>query len=305
VVLAQELSNSRIRGVVDDIAKFRANVTLFGGEPLLFPGCVDLIGYIKNKGLHCLMITNGSLLERYAEGIVDAGLDELNLSLDGGGALHDQIRGMPGLFDRILAGVKKVNYFKAVKARSKPLVNLQCTITRYNYHSLEQLLDAAAAMKADSLTYHNLIFLNRDILSRQSAVDAALGNSSKNWEGFLSDPEIDPLALFDKIRSIKAGSYAFSVDFYPNFSEEELKRYYREADYRPAGCRCQSPWVVAYVFPDGEVRPCLNFTYSFGNVQAEALSRIWNGRKAILYRRQLKSAGIFPVCCRCTELYRY
>lgn len=304
-VLAQELSNSRIRSVVDDIAKFRANVTLFGGEPLLFPGCVDLIGYIKNKGLHCLMITNGSLLERYAEGIVDAGLDELNLSLDGGGALHDRIRGMPGLFARIMAGVEKVNYFKAMKARSRPLVNLQCTITRYNYHALEQLLDAAAAMKANSLTYHNLIFLNRDILSRQAAVDAALESSSKAWEGFLFDPEIDPRALFDKIRSIKAGSYAFSVDFYPNFSEEELERYYRDADYRPAGCRCQSPWVVAYVFPDGEVRPCLNFTYSFGNVRAEALSRIWNGRKAILYRRQLKSSGIFPVCCRCTELYRY
>ncbi len=28
-----------------------------------------------------------------------------------------------------------------------------------------------------------------------------------------------------------------------------------------------SPWLVAYVFPDGEVRPCLNCNYSYGNIE--------------------------------------
>ena len=71
------------------------------------------------------MITNGSMLTSYAEGIVQAGLDELNLSLDGGGQLHDQIRGMQGLFDRINSGIERVNYFKGVNQASRPLVNLQ------------------------------------------------------------------------------------------------------------------------------------------------------------------------------------
>lgn len=305
-VLKQELSPSQIRALVDDSARFGTNITLFGGEPLLYPGCADLIAYIKSKGLHCLMITNGSLLEQYAHAIVDAGLDELNLSLDGGEKLHDEIRGMPGLFARIMAGIGRVNDFKAMKNVRAPLINLQCTITKYNYHDLEQLLDAAAAMKADSLTFHNLIFLNRDMLARQAPVDAQLASSSKDWEGFLFDPEIDPDVLYEKIQQVRAATRGLSVDFYPNFTRDELRAYYCRPDYRPpAGCRCQSPWVAGYVFPDGEVRPCLNFTYSFGNVKNGCFSGIWNSGRAVRFRRTLKAAGIFPICCRCTELYRY
>jgi len=304
IALDKQLSQQEVCSVIDDIAGFSPNITLFGGEPLLFPGCVELIRYIKNKGLHCLMITNGSLLERYAQDIVSAGLDELNLSLDGGSALHDEIRGMPGLFSRIMAGVDKINYFKATIKSKRPLINLQCTITRYNYLCLEQLLDVAAALKADSLTFHNLIFLNKAILQKQAIIDASLDSSSKDWEGFIFDPCIDPVALYEKIRQIKNSSYPFSVDFYPNFTKGELEHYYLDTEFQPK-CRCQSPWVTAYVFPDGEVRPCLNFTYSFGNVKSEPFGRIWNSPKALQFRRRLKREGIFPVCCRCTELYRY
>jgi len=198
IALDKQLSQQEVCSVIDDIAGFSPNITLFGGEPLLFPGCVELIRYIKNKGLHCLMITNGSLLERYAQDIVSAGLDELNLSLDGGSALHDEIRGMPGLFSRIMAGVDKINYFKATIKSKRPLINLQCTITRYNYLCLEQLLDVAAALKADSLTFHNLIFLNKAILQKQAIIDASLDSSSKDWEGFIFDPCNRPCCLIRK-----------------------------------------------------------------------------------------------------------
>ena len=50
-VLQQELTQDQMHAVIDDLARFKSNITLFGGEPLLFPGCVDLIGYIKRKGL--------------------------------------------------------------------------------------------------------------------------------------------------------------------------------------------------------------------------------------------------------------
>ncbi|MFA5100113.1 MAG: radical SAM protein [Candidatus Omnitrophota bacterium] len=304
-IVKQELTQAQARAVIDDLARYGSNITLFGGEPLLFPGCVDLISYIKRKGLHCLMITNGSLLLTYAEGIVDAGLDELNLSLDGGQELHDRIRGMDGLFVKIMDGIERVNYFKEIKGAIRPLINLQCTINEYNYRDLDQLLDVARGMKANSLTFHNLIFLSKDILSRQSPIDASLGCSSKDWQGFVFDPGIDPDELYEKIRQIKSRTFDFSVDFYPNFGREELRRYYRDLDFRPKGCNCSSPWIVAYVFPDGEVRPCLNFSYSFGNVKEARFSSLWNNAKAVRYRRQLKKCKVFPVCVRCTELYRY
>ncbi|MDD5078729.1 MAG: radical SAM protein [Candidatus Omnitrophica bacterium] len=306
-VLSRELGLEELKRIVDDSAYFKPNITLFGGEPLLFPGCAELIRHIKQKGRHCLMITNGSLLAEFAERIVEAGLDELNVSLDGAGKLHDDIRGMPGLFGRIMEGLQKVNSIKAGCGRKSPLINLQCTITRYNYRNLEEMLEVAKQAKANSLTFHNLIFLSREMLGRQRACDELLACSSRDWEGFVFEPGIDPQYLFEKEKEILGQKYGFSVDFYPNFSSAELSDYYNNTCYRPpaSNCRCLSPWLSAYIFPDGELRPCLNLTYSFGNVKKESLIKLWNNSRAIHFRRILKTNKIFPACGRCTELYRY
>ncbi len=306
-ILKLELSLADLKKFVDGIARFKPNITLFGGEPLLFSGCVELISYIKAKGMHCLMITNGSLLDNFAEGLVSAGLDELNLSLDGGELLHDQIRGLPGLSERIIRGLEKVNSCKLSAGKNKPLINLQCTITKYNYEYLEQLIVVARKIKANSLTFHNLIFLNREKLEKQKPFDQALNSSSADWEGFIFEPGIAPALLNKKKEGILSGKHDFSLDFYPNFSSQELKDYYLNSAYLPSAqnSRCLSPWLTAYVFPDGEVRPCLNFSYSFGNIKKEEFISIWNGAKAARFRNTLKANKIFPACVRCTELYRY
>lgn len=305
--LRSELSLDELKGIIDDLSHFKPSITLFGGEPLLHPGCIDIIRHIKEKGMHCLMITNGSLLEESAEGIVAAGLDELNLSLDGGPQLHDSIRGMPGLFAKIMRGLKKINYFKTTANKKIPFINLQCTITKYNYKHLEQLIGVANEAGASSLTFHNLIFLSRKLVEEQKEYDEILKNSSLNWEGFVFEPEINTELLYKKMREILSVRHRFSVDFYPNFSLKGLRDYYNNPAYLPSEypSRCISPWIVAYVFPDGRVCPCLNFSYSYGNIKDKNFSELWNNDSAVKFRRLLKEKGLFPVCARCTELYRY
>jgi radical SAM protein with 4Fe4S-binding SPASM domain len=302
----EELSFAQLTSIIDSVTPLKPNITLFGGEPLLYPECLNLIKYIKQKGMHCLMITNGSLLENLAAEIAASGLDELNVSLDGDKGLHDEIRGMPGLFDTIMRGIKKV---RSLKERTffKPLLNLQCTITKYNYRALEQLIGVAEEARADSLTFHNLIFVSHEALERQKEYDTLLGCSSRDWEGFIFDPEIDAQLLYRKMRQILSGRYSFKIDFYPNFALDELMEYYRASGsiFRNKGLRCLSPWVVAYIFPDGQVKPCLNSSYSFGNVKESGFPGIWNSKEAITFRKLLRQARMFPACQRCTELYRY
>ncbi|MDD5729759.1 MAG: radical SAM protein [Candidatus Omnitrophica bacterium] len=303
----QELSSQELRSIIEDVSSFKPNITLFGGEPLLHPGCIEAIKHIKQKAMHCLMITNGSMIEDSAEEIAGSGLDELNVSLDGNASLHDQIRGMPGLFERIMRGLKKVKAAKESLKTKKPLVNLQCTINRLNYKFLEQMTQVAGDAGADSLTYHNLIFIEKELIERQKKFNEELGCDSLDWEGFISKPGIDPVILHEKIQQILSAKYAFNVDFYPNFSYKELLAYYQDPGYKPAGYsgRCLSPWIAAYIFPDGEVRPCLNFSYSFGNLKEEKFLKVWNGDDAIKFRLALRANKSFPVCARCTELYRY
>ncbi len=302
-----QLSLAEAIGYVDQLKSFRPAVTLFGGEPFLFKGCSDLIRYIKSLRMHCLVITNGSLLERYAREVVDAGLDELNISLDAGQALHDRIRGMDGLFDRIISGIDAVNRCKAAAGRQRPLINLQTTITKDNYHDLEQMLAVARLTQAHSLTFHNLIFLSRADMQRQAEMDSRLQCSSRNWEGFVFDPGIDSGELARVLGRIRSRSYPFAVDIYPNFSPRQLQRYYQLSGYLPEreNSACLSPWLVGYIFPDGSVRPCLNSDYSFGSLRDEPFRRVWNSRRAVAFRRMLKARRLFPACIRCTELYRY
>ena len=300
-----DISFNDMKALVDDVSSFKPNITLFGGEPLLYERCVDLIRYIKGKKMHCLMITNGSLLELLAKDVVHSGLDELNVSLDGGPELHDEIRGHPGLFDKIMRGLKKVLIFKAETGKNKPLINLQCAITKYNYKHLEQLLSAANEAGADSLTFHNLIFLNDKVLERQKEFDKVLGCGSDDWEGFIFEPGIEPQVLYDKIEKILSGRYRYAVDFYPNFSRKALAEYYMNSAGQGYSSRCVSPWMTAYIFPDGEVRPCLNSNYSYGSVATTNFTQLWNNGKAVKFRSFLKEKRLFPVCSRCTELYRY
>lgn len=257
--------------------------------------------------MHCLIVTNGSLLFKQAGSLVEAGLDELNLSLDGGEKLHDEIRGMPGLFSTIKQGLLEVKKQKEVKNLKKPLINLQCTVTKYNYERLEEVLETAKEIGVDSLTYHNLIFLDREILNEQKKIDRMLNCSSDSWAGFVYDPGIDPEILHRKMTKILQAETGFGIDFYPNFSKLELLEYYKNPAYKPKeyAPRCLSPWIVSYIFPDGEMRPCLNTTYSFGSVVKDDLLRVWNSDSAVRFRRELKNNKIFPACVRCTELYRY
>jgi len=302
-----ELPLGDLKAIVDDLSLFRPNITLFGGEPLLHRGCAEIIKYIKQKGMHCLLITNGFFAGDYAADIVDSGLDELNVSLDGSAELHDAIRGMPGVYSRIVTGLKKIRSLKSGTGDGKPLVNLQCTVTEYNYKNLESLLEAAGETCADSLTFHNLIFLSQAALEKQKECDGILGCGSADWEGFAFNPGIDPEILHEKILKILSRRYPFNADFYPNLPRRSLIGYYKDPAFgrRRHPKRCVSPWMAAYIFPDGEIRPCLNLSYSYGNAVKERFTELWNGEKALRFRSFLKTRRAFPVCARCSELYRY
>ncbi len=301
------LSAQEVMRLTDEVKALRPSITLFGGEPLLHPQILDITGHIKKRGLHGVMITNGTLLARFAAELVQMNWDELNISIDGSKDLHEAIRGLPGIFNKITEGIDAINAAKKKRGSRFPLINIQCTMSRYNTGHLKELIDVAQRAQAASLTFHNLIFLGLGVLEKQKGVDRALGCSSQAWEGFVFESGIDPVALDKEIRSITRQSYPFAVDFYPNFSRRGLAEYYRNPDYMPSEytARCLSPWVCGYVFPDGSVRPCLNCTFSFGNIKQASFARIWNSPDAVRYRKALKQEGLFPACRRCTELYRY
>ncbi|HEU0033418.1 MAG TPA: radical SAM protein [Kofleriaceae bacterium] len=69
---------------IDELARLRSVfVTLTGGESLLHPDVIELVRYVRARGMEPFLNTNGYLLTReLVEGLNDAGLYGLQLSID-------------------------------------------------------------------------------------------------------------------------------------------------------------------------------------------------------------------------------
>jgi radical SAM protein with 4Fe4S-binding SPASM domain len=309
-MLNQKLDMSNLKRLVDDISSFKPTITLFGGEPLMHKHWDESVSYIKSHGLRCNMITNGTLLERHAEQIVSTGIDEIILSLDGPEEIHDRIRGKVGAFTRLIEGVKKINGLKAELRKNRPIFNINSTIFDFNYRYMEKIIEVAVSLNAKTLTFHHLIFLGEDTYERHSQVFWALFNTTSfDWAGFVEKqlPDIDAGYLINEIERIESADYGIPISFYPNLTEQEIRNYYSSFEFVPTSYpnRCLSPWMVAYVFPDGSVRPCLSLNYAVGSIKQESFRNIWNNERYTRFRNIVKQKRAFPVCTRCTEYYRF
>jgi MoaA/NifB/PqqE/SkfB family radical SAM enzyme len=299
-----------IERLIKEVKAFNPAITLFGGEPLLHPQWAEIVALVKGAGLRCNMISNGILLKKRAEEAVHMGLDEIIFSLDGPAEIHDRIRGGKGVFRRALEGFKHLAKAKKKYGKKKPVVNVNTVIWEENQGMLQEVAEQAASFGAQTITYHHLIFVDQRAFDETERItQVALGCGSPDWAGFIHGelPRINPEVVIAQKRLIERGKTAVPAFFYPNYTDKEIRAYYSSFSFCPASYkqRCLSPWMVAYVMPDGAVKPCLSLGYAMGNLQEASFREIWNGERAIRFRRLLKQRRYFPVCPRCTEFSRF
>jgi uncharacterized Fe-S cluster-containing radical SAM superfamily protein len=85
------------------------SIRFTGGEPLLFRELPRLVRRAAEAGVRVSVISNGRLLPRKVRQLAEHGCDEIVLSLDGVGEIHDTIRNTPRLFGQILASISGIN----------------------------------------------------------------------------------------------------------------------------------------------------------------------------------------------------
>ncbi|MCB1235776.1 MAG: radical SAM protein [Verrucomicrobiae bacterium] len=132
-----ELTTDECKTVLDDLAEFKVPAVLFsGGEPLSRPDVFELAAYARERGLHVVLSTNGTLIDREtAQRLKDLKFAYVGISLDSAfPEVHDRFRGVPGAFDRTMKGFRH-----CVDVGQK--VGLRLTLTRETCENLDHLFD--------------------------------------------------------------------------------------------------------------------------------------------------------------------
>ena len=103
-----QLSTEAIKRLYSDAREAGfLGLSIWGGEPLLHPDFGELARHAKEVGLATHMVTNGFLLDRKMDDVVRH-VDRICISLDHASKLHDDIRGIRGLYDKIVASTREL-----------------------------------------------------------------------------------------------------------------------------------------------------------------------------------------------------
>lgn len=123
-------------------------IDILGGEPLTYRHLEKFIECFKNRviGGFCGVVSNGSLVtKKRARSLLDSGLDQLSISVDGTKAeINDANRGK-GTFERILVGIGNVQEVGI------PLT-IAYTVTPFNTLDTPSLFPFARRMGAKALS---------------------------------------------------------------------------------------------------------------------------------------------------------
>lgn len=320
VGLERQLSLAQYEELLDEIAPFDPIVTLFGGEPTLYPDIVPLVRAVKQRGLTLTMITNGSLLSRFAEPLVDAGIDAIAVSFDGPPALHDRIRGLPGSFARTAAGVRALAEARSARKRALPVLFAIFPITELNIGEASAAVSALSELPLDAVNVGLRWFVPSEAgADYERVMRESFGVSGDSWKGFqFSWPGGEASArsqlMLDLVRYLKvlrrkrltslAGGTPW-VSFLPDIRPEDVPTYLTNHGETFGHDLCPVAWFFAQIQPDGDVAFCGDFPdYVIGSVRSQTFRDIWSGPKAMAFRERLAREPL-PICSRCCGSFVY
>lgn len=132
------------------------HVSFLGGEPFTWQPLPVLARHLSGQGLSLGLTTNGvSLLNAAARELVLDCFDEITLSIDGVGSMHDGLRGWPGGFDRLCAALRQLAREKADRGRG-PLLRVNTVLMSDNVRQFAELCRSLAELGVQQVTFNRL-----------------------------------------------------------------------------------------------------------------------------------------------------
>jgi MoaA/NifB/PqqE/SkfB family radical SAM enzyme len=296
----QDFPIDRFVSLMEEIKSFRPFISITSTEPLLYKPLPQAIRAARERGMSANVTSNGFLLPDRAEELVDAGLYNLHLSIDGPPAVHDRIRGVPGTFARVVEGIARIAEQKRRTGASCPTVTIGTVVSNLNTGHLLQLM---RELPLDHITRVNLTlmsFCHQSLADRHNATWGHVYPVTRAClEGECDPALVDTETLHGELDLIEHEYSGKANLLFPN-DRQYLEKYFRKTDEFMDAKPCLFPWYTAQITARGDligVTRC--FPVTFGNVMNGAFSEAWNGDRMRAFRRNLRRHWRFPACTRC------
>jgi MoaA/NifB/PqqE/SkfB family radical SAM enzyme len=286
---ASDLRPEEVAALARELPALRTKLVVFtGGEALVREDVFSLADLFRAQGIALHLLTSGLALERHGRAVADR-FSAVTISLDGHTReLYRSVRGVDGLA-AVERGVKRLKELRPdlpIRARS--------TLHRHNFRALPDLIDKAAAIGFDQIS-----FLAADASSTTAFGRAAVEAAPSVHGLLLEGEEVDEFervidkALLSHSSAFRSGRVAESGD-----RLRKLVRYYRAHQGRGVFPRveCSAPWISAVVDSDGTLRPCF-FKPSVGSLRDKSLGALLED-EMVRFRAGL-DVGRDATCQRC------
>lgn len=307
-----DLSRETFLRWADDMFSWAASLGLmFGTEPTLNPNLLSFVRIAKEYRVpNVYFSTNAMKLTPALSGaLIEAGLDEFNVSLDSGSkATFERIR-RGAKWDIVVRNLKALRDQKAALKVARPRLHLSFVLMRSNIQELPEFIELAAELGASVVYITHLVAY--DTLG---TITESLGADLDGFEQYIDRARL--LARQHGIHAVLPRIRQVGVNLtLPRGDDHEHQARHladidqaREAHGLPqrfaadeAHSCCPFPWHFIAIQPDGSVVPC-GWWHSgppMGNLHTQRFQEIWSGEPMRSLRSQLVSRHLGTNCSRC------
>jgi MoaA/NifB/PqqE/SkfB family radical SAM enzyme len=287
-----DMSWELFTSIVDQFPRI-ARVVLHGvGEPMMVRALPRMIRYLKGRGVYVLFNTNGTLLtQRAGRELIDAGLDELRISLDAAAPQTFALVRGRDWFARIVRNVRAFTTLQRELNCTQPQVSLWLTGLKETIAELPAFVRLARDIGVPEVYLQRLVYFPEGqglarpesaLFERASAAEEAL------------------------IREAAELATSLGVAFNASGASEPGTSLRQQQDRQPWSL-CRRPWTLMYFTAHGKALPCCIAPFSMrgyasftlGDATQQSLRQIWNGARYQEFRRALLSEHPATACARC------
>lgn len=287
------LNWNQFRSVVDQVPTIERAVLHGIGEPLLNPDLPRFIAHLKGRSVHVLFNTNALLLDQArGDALVEAGLDELRVSLDAvTPELYHQLRGIDKL-PQILANLRA--FMTRHGGHERPRVSLWYTSMQANLEQLPNFIRLGADLGVPEVYLQRLVFFGG---SERIAASATMVPEQSLF-GTLEQRQADMIAQCEVLASELGLVFRASGATTPGESVAVRGTHPWQGCFRT--------WALIYVTANGNLLPCCiapfaapNYeTIMLGNLFERPLADLWNGERYQALRSAVLSSDPAAWPCR-------